>query len=259
MRLKEKAAIITGGGAGIGRELALGYAREGANVVVVDIDLESSKKVKSEIEKLGRKSLAISVDIKNRSEIDSMVAKTVKEFGKVDILVNSAAIYPATPFLDVTEQEMYDVINVDLMGTFRCCQAAAKEMVKQKSGKIINISSGQGILGITLMSHYTAAKGGIIALTRALASELSPLGINVNCISPGLTPTNHVKDELPEAYLEVMAQGMALRRLARPDEYVGTAILLASDEGSYITGETIAVDGGLTNVLAPPSATGFAE
>jgi len=259
MRLKEKAAIITGGGAGIGRELALGYAREGANVVVVDIDLESSKKVKSEIEKLGRKSLAISVDIKNRSEIDSMVAQTVKEFGKVDILVNSAAIYPATPFLDVTEQEMYDVINVDLMGTFRCCQAAAKEMVKQKSGKIINISSGQGILGITLMSHYTAAKGGIIALTRALASELSPLGINVNCISPGLTPTNHVKDELPEAYLEVMAQGMALRRLARPDEYVGTAILLASDEGSYITGETIAVDGGLTNVLAPPSATGFAE
>ena len=259
MRLKEKAAIITGGGAGIGRELALGYAREGANVVVVDIDLERSKKVKSEIEKLGRKSLAISVDIKNRSEIDSMVAQTVKEFGKVDILVNSAAIYPATPFLDVTEQEMYDVINVDLMGTFRCCQAAAKEMVKQKSGKIINISSGQGILGITLMSHYTAAKGGIIALTRALASELSPLGINVNCISPGLTPTNHVKDELPEAYLEVMAQGMALRRLARPDEYVGTAILLASDEGSYITGETIAVDGGLTNVLAPPSATGFAE
>ena len=259
MRLKEKAAIITGGGAGIGRELALGYAREGANVVVVDIDLESSKKVKSEIEKLGRKSLAISVDIKNRSEIDSMIAQTVKEFGKVDILVNSAAIYPATPFLDVTEQEMYDVINVDLMGTFRCCQAAAKEMVKQKSGKIINISSGQGILGITLMSHYTAAKGGIIALTRALASELSPLGINVNCISPGLTPTDHVKDELPEAYLEVMAQGMALRRLARPDEYVGTAILLASDEGSYITGETIAVDGGLTNVLAPPSATGFAE
>jgi len=176
----------------------------------------------------------------------------------IDILVNCAAIYPNVPFMQITEEQWVQVIDVDLNGAYRVTQAVAGVMLKQGSGKIINISSGQALMGVPLMAHYSAAKGGMISLTRALAAELSPLGINVNCVAPGLTATEHVKSLLPPEYLGAMGQAATLGRMARPDEYVGICVLLGSDEASYITGETIVVDGGLTQIQAP-APSGFGE
>ena len=258
MKLKDKVAIITGGGAGIGKAIAKGYAREGADIVIGEVVADRLPAVKDEIEKIGRKCLALEVDICKRQDVDNMVKKTMDEFAKIDILVNNAAIYPATPFLDISEEEWLRVIDIDLNGIFRCTQAVAREMVKRKSGKIISVTSGQGLIGITLMSHYSAAKAGICGLTRALASELSPLGINVNAISPGLTATENVSAALPKQYQDDFAACTAQRRLGKAEDYVGIAVLLASEEGSFITAETICVDGGIVNVMAPIS-TGFGE
>jgi NAD(P)-dependent dehydrogenase (short-subunit alcohol dehydrogenase family) len=257
MKLKDKIAIITGGAAGIGKEIALGYVREGAKVVVVDIAAENLEKMQKEL-KPGNHGIALKVDITKRTEVDQMVETVVKEFGKIDILVNCAAIYPNVPFMEITEEDWLQVIDIDLNGVYRCTQAAAAVMLKQGSGRIINISSGQALTGVPLMAHYTAAKGGLISLTRALAAELSPLGINVNCVAPGLTATEHVKSSLPPQFLDAIGKATTIGRLARPEEYVGICVLLASDDGSYITGETIAVDGGQTNVQ-PPMASGFSD
>jgi NAD(P)-dependent dehydrogenase (short-subunit alcohol dehydrogenase family) len=196
------------------------------------------------------------VDVTKRAEVDEMVGKVASELGTIDILVNCAAIYPNVPFMQITEEDWLKVIDIDLNGVYRCTQAVVGVMLKQGSGKIINISSGQAFLGVPLMAHYSAAKGGLISMTRALAAELSPLGINVNCVAPGLTATEHVKRDIPPQYLEAMAGACTLGRLARPDEYVGICVLLACDDASYITGETIAVDGGLTQVQ-PPAPSGF--
>lgn len=250
MRLQGKTAIITGGAAGIGKEIALGYAKEGAEVVVADIKPDGLQSVVQEIETAGGKALAVSADISKKQEVEKMVAETLEKFGKIDILVNNAAIYPAAPFLDIDEEQWCQVIDVNLKGVYLCSQAAAREMAKRKYGKIISITSSQALIGVNLMAHYSAAKGGIISLTKAMASELGSLGINVNAISPGLTTTEHVKEALPDSLLKDIQEGMALRRLGRADDYVGIAVLLASDEGSYITGETIAVDGGFSTVLA---------
>jgi 3-oxoacyl-[acyl-carrier protein] reductase len=250
MRLQDKVAIITGGGTGIGKAIALGFAKEGAHIVLAARDLTRLQKVAEEIKGLGRESLALRMDILKSSDVREMVQQTLEKFGKIDILVNNAAIYPATPFLEISEEEWSSVIEVNLTGVFRCTQAVAREMVKQKSGRIINIGSGQGLLGIPLMAHYTAAKGGLIAFTRAIAAELSPLGINVNSIAGGLFFTDTVKNLLPPEFFESFAKSMPLRRIGVPEDWVGTALLLASAEGSYITGETISVDGGYANVMA---------
>ena len=250
MRLQNKVAIITGGGTGIGKAIALGFAKEGAHIVLTARDLTRLQNTAEEIKTLGHESLAIKMDVLSSKEVNEMVKQTIEKFKKIDILVNNAAVYPATPFLEISEEEWIKVLDVDLNGVFRCTQAIAKEMVKQRSGKIINISSGQGLLGIPLMAHYTAAKGGLIAFTRAIAAELGPLGINVNCIAGGLFFTDTVKNLLPQEFFENFAKSMALRRIGVAEDWVGTALLLASDEGSYITGETISVDGGYANVMA---------
>lgn len=258
MRLKDKVAIITGGTTGIGREIARGYIGEGATVVVADCVEDNVNKMAQELKDMGHKGLSILADVTKKSQVDQMVEKVARKFGKIDILVNCAAIYPAVPFMEITEEEWLKVIDVDLNGVFRCTQAVAKEMLKNGSGRIINITSSQALLGIPLMAHYTAAKGGLVSLTRALAAELSPLGININTISPGLTTTENVLATLPPEYCKAMGERMALRRLGRPDDYVGIAVLLASDEGGYITGVTIPVDGGFSTVM-PPMSSGFSE
>ena len=254
MRLKEKVAIITGGGGGIGLEICRGFIREGATVVIGDSDADRVDKVAREFKDAGHKGFCLVVDITKKSEVDGMVEKVMKEFGKIDILVHTAAIFPSTPFLDVSEEEWVKVIDVDLIGTFRCNQAVAREMVKKRSGKIINYSSGQGLMGLALMSHYSAAKGGVIALTRCLAAELSPMGINVNCIAPGVVETENVLGGLPLEFLNAISERVAVRRIGKPEELVGMTILLASDEASFVTGVTIPVDGGFANVPPPASA-----
>ena len=251
MKLEGRVAIVTGGRRGLGKQFVLAFAEEGADVVIVDNAQEGMKELAEQVEKMGGKAMWALVDVSNRADVEAMVEKTMKAFGKIDILVNNAATFPAHPFLDIPVEEWLRVIEVDLTGVFHCTQVVAREMVKRKYGRVINITSSQALLGVDLMAHYTAAKGGIISLTRALASELSPLGITVNAISPGLTATDGVLINLPEEFQKDFGGAQAVRRMGRPEEFRGIAVLLASDDGSFITGETIAVDGGMSNVMAP--------
>ena len=253
MRLKDKVAIITGGPEGIGRAVTLGYIREGARVAVC---ARTQSKLDEMAKKMGEQGIALQVDVSVRAQVDEMVKDVVTKFGRIDILVNNAAIFPSTPFMDITEEEWRQVIDVNLHGVFNCTQAAAGVMLEQGAGRIINVTSAQALIGVPRMSHCTAAKGGLIARTRELASELSPLGINVNCVAPGLTETEKLVAAFPKEYLDALAELFAIKRAGRPEEMVGICVLLASDEGSYITGETISVDGGLSKVKAWPTRLG---
>ncbi|HLA26911.1 MAG TPA: glucose 1-dehydrogenase [Syntrophales bacterium] len=252
MKLKDRIAMITGGGTGIGRAIALGFAGEGAKVVIATEKrtFEAAQKTAAEIKNSGGDSLALEMDLTKTQQVKEAVRQAIERFGRIEILVNNAAAYPATPFLEITEEEWLRVIDVNLNGVFRITQLVAKDMVARRYGKIINVASSQAIIGVALMSHYTAAKGGLIALTKALAAELSPHGINVNAFAPGLTRTPLVQEVVPKEYYEAWEKAMVMGRCGAPEDYVGIAVLLASEAGNYITGETIAVDGGCANVFA---------
>lgn len=250
MRLKDKVAIVTGGAMGIGREMSVAMAKEGADIVVIDV-AEKMDDVKNAVAAAGRKCLAIKADITKRAEIQAAVDKAVAELGKIDILVNNAAIYPFSPFLECTDDLWHQTLEVGLYGTFLCSQIAAREMAKKGYGKIINIASTQGILGIPLTAPYTAVKGAVIALTREMATELSPLGINVNCIAPGLTLTDHAKSAMPPEVMAFMGAAVPIKRLADPTDYNGVIVFLASDDSKYSTGATFCVDGGIGSTMLP--------
>ncbi len=252
MRLKDKVAIVTGGAMGIGREMAVGMAKEGANIVVVDI-VDNMDDVRNAVTAVGRKCLTVKADITKRAEIQAMADKTMAEFGKIDILVNNAAIYPFAPFLECTDEMWNKTVEVGMYGTFVCSQIAGREMAKKGYGKIINISSTQGLLGIPLTAPYAAVKGAMIALTREMATELSPAGINVNCIAPGLTLTEHAKSAMPPELMGYLGAAVPMKRLAQPTDYIGIVVFLASDESSYSTGATFCIDGGIgSTMLLPP-------
>ena len=246
--LNKKIAIVTGARRGMGKTHALILAKAGAKVVVSDISLEDCEKVVEEIKKEGGEALAIKCDVSKKKEVDEMIEKTIEKFGKVDILVNNAGICQFKPFLELTEEEWERTLDINLKGYFFCAQAAAPEMAKQKSGVIVNIASvvmGQIGMGMAGLAHYSASKGGIVALTKTLALELAPLGIRVNAISPGVIDTPMVASVKldPKATEGILAQ-IPLRRMGRPEEISNTVLFLASDESSYITGATIVVDGG---------------
>jgi len=246
--LNKKIAIVTGARRGMGKTHALILAKAGAKVVVSDISLEDCEKVVEEIKKEGGEALAIKCDVSKKKEVDEMIEKTIEKFGKVDILVNNAGICQFKPFLELTEEEWERTLDINLKGYFFCAQAAAPEMAKQKSGVIVNIASvvmGQIGMGMAGLAHYSASKGGIVALTKTLALELAPLGIRVNAISPGVIDTPMVASVKldPKAIEGILAQ-IPLRRMGRPEEISNTVLFLASDESSYITGATIVVDGG---------------
>lgn len=243
MRLEGKIALIPGGTSGIGEQIAYAFAKEGATVIVASRSKDKVDRVTAEINKIG-KGAGLVLDITSQEKVDEAVAQVVKEYGRIDIMLNSAGFFPATPVEKIEGGEWNRVIDINLNGPFYCAQATAKEMMKQKSGRIIFITSGQALRGVPLMAHYSAAKGGLVALARAMAAELGVYGITVNTIAAGLTTTDTVNDNMPSQFLEMVAQNVPLKRLAQPDEYNETAILLASDGGSYITGMTIAVDGG---------------
>lgn len=247
MKLENKVAIVTGGATGIGKAIARGFAKEGANIVISSRGVSADPEhVVKEIESLGRKILAIKCDVGIKKQVEEMVRKTMDAFGKIDILVNNAGTMPQTPFFEISEEELNIVINTILKGTFFCSQAVAKEMIKRRSGKIINISSGQAHVGTTVMSHYSAAKGGVNSLTRDMATELGPYGINVNTISCGLSTSEFILKNVPPKVFEIYKNHSALGRLGTPEDYVGIAVYLASDESSFITGQIILVDGGFT-------------
>jgi len=247
MKLDNKTAIVTGARRGIGRAIALALAKEGANVVASDISQEDCQKVVSEIEGLGRKGMALKCNVTSRAEVEDMVKRTVAEFGKVDILVNNAGIISFKPFLELTEEDWDNTLNVNLKGQFLCAIAVAKEMVKNKWGRIINtasISSGGCGIAFPLIAHYTASKGGVMALTEALALELTPKGINVNAICPGAIDTDMVKGVKEGGQLERVLLRIPKGRLGQPEDIANLAVFLASEESDYISGAAIVIDGG---------------
>ena len=247
MRLNNKTAIVTGARRGIGRAIALALAREGANVVVSDISQEDCRKVVDEIEELGRKGLALKCDVNSSDDVEDMVKRAVAEFGRIDILVNNAGILTFKPFLELTDEDWDKTLNVNLKGQFLCARAAGRVMIENKWGRIINIasiSSGGCGIAFPLIAHYTASKGGVMALTEALALELTPQGVNVNAICPGAIDTDMVKGVKEGGQLAQVLARIPKGRLGQPEEIASLAVFLASEESDYISGAAIVIDGG---------------
>ena len=246
--LKNKVVVITGARRGMGKADALLFAQKGAKVVVSDISQEDCQKVVDQIEKKGGQAIAVKCDVSKKEEVDNLFRKTIEKFGRVDVLVNNAGICEFKPFIDLTEEEWDRTLNINLKGYFLCAQAAAKEMVKQKSGVIVNIASvamGQLGVGFPNIVHYCASKGGIAAMTEALALELAPYNIRVNAIAPGMIETpmiDPVKQD-PKSMEGILAR-IPLHRVGKPEEIADLVVFLASDKSSYITGSIVVIDGG---------------
>lgn len=246
MRLDGKTAVVTGSSRGIGRAIAIKFAKEGASVVVNSRKLAGAQRVVRDIKRMGRKAVAVEGDVGKAETAKKLVDAAVEKFGSLDIFVNNAGIISYANFLDLTEEQWDSLMDVDLKGVYLCSQAAARQMVKQgNGGKIINISSIAGFIGFHNLAHYCAAKGGVIELTKQMALELAPHRINVNSIGPGAIQTDMTKQiEDDPRQLEQILTRIPLGRLGQPEDIANVASFLASDEASYITGETIFVDGG---------------
>ena len=247
--LQGKVAIVTGGRRGIGEAIALALAEAGADIAICDrvVDDGELEAVAEEVQRLGRRSLAVQADITNKADVDSMVQRVVDEFGVIDILVNSAAMNIRALLLELGEDGWDRVINTDLKGYYLCSQAVGKRMVEQKRGSIINIASTAAIKAAAEMGAYCIAKAGVVMLTRVLALELAQYNIRVNAIAPYMVKTKFSQPLWgdPET-LKQLESEIPLGRLAEPGDIVGSALFLASDASSYITGHTIIVDGGLS-------------
>lgn len=246
--LKNKVALVTGARQGMGKSHAIALAKQGTKVVVTDINQADCQKVVDEIKSFGGEATAFKMDVLNKSEVDSVVAAIVKKFGQLDILINNAGIVQFKPFLELSEEDWDRTIDINLKGEFLCAQAAAKVMKEQRGGAIINIASvamGQQGIGMPNIAHYCASKGGIAAMTEALAVELAPFNIRVNAVAPGMieTPMIDVVKSNPKM-LEAMLQRVPLKRVGRPEEVSELVVFLASDSSSYMTGAVVIIDGG---------------
>jgi 3-oxoacyl-[acyl-carrier protein] reductase len=244
MLLQDKVAIITGGARGIGRAIALLFAKEGADIVIWDVNLQEAEKTAAEIGALGRQSLAQGVDVTDYQKVEEAVNKILDKFTKVDILVNNAGITKDGLLLRLSEQDWDAVLNVNLKGTFNCTKAVSKVMLKQHRGKIINIASIIGIIGNPGQANYAASKAGIIALTKTAAKELASRNINVNAVAPGFIQTE-MTAKLPEDLKEKMLAAIPMGKFGSPQDVASVCLFLASEEASYINGQVIVVDGGM--------------
>jgi len=249
-KLDHRVAIITGGGTGIGRSIALEFAKEGADVVVGSRNLANLEKVTEEIKALGRRSLAVVTDVSIPEQVDNLVKQTIDKFSRVDILVNNAGTIFKATLLEMTEQVWDDVLDTNLKGVFLCTQAVARQMMKQKYGKIINIASiaGRGV-SYPGMSSYCASKAGVIELTKCYARELGPYGINVNAIAPGMIVTDILRREAEnvEQFIEDRKKLAVLGRIGTTQDVANLALFLASKDSSFISGQAIPIDGGRTD------------
>jgi 3-oxoacyl-[acyl-carrier protein] reductase len=244
MRLEDKVAIITGAAKGIGKKTAETFAREGAEVVIADFDVENGKKAAEEInEKFGRATF-IEVDVSKMDSAKNLIEKTAEKFGKVDILVNNAGI-TADGFLVKMDEAQWDrVIDINLKGVFNCSKFAAEKMMDQGEGVILNASSVVGLYGNIGQTNYAATKFGVIGLTKTWAKELAPKGVRVNAVAPGYTNTS-MMETVPEKVLDQLRDKTPMKRLGEVEDIANAYLYLASDEASYVNGTVLAVDGGL--------------
>lgn len=235
--------MVTGAGQGIGRSIALKMAREGADVVIAEWNAETGDQTKREVETLGRKALFFAVDVADQRQVREMVAEVLKIWGRLDILVNNAGFDRGATLLKVKEEDWDAVLSVHLKGTLNCIQAVASHMIENRYGKIVNISSIYGKSGGIAAISYSAAKAGIIGLTKSVARELGRYQINVNVVLPGLILTPTIA-KMAEKYRNMIIERTALGRIGQPEEVANVVAFLASDEASFMTGATVEVSGG---------------
>ena len=244
MRLQDKITIITGAGRGIGRVIALRFAQEGARVVIADLDESTAHAVAAEIAAAGGQALGLKLDVAQPAMVDAAIAETRSRFGRLDVLVNNAGIGSCVPVLDLTLEEWERNLRVNLTGTFLCAQAAARVMVAQGSGRIINIASISGQRGGVGRAAYGAAKAGVIQLTRVMAVELSARGVRVNAIAPGPVDTDQSRGTHTPATRRAYLDRIPMKRYGQAEEIAAAAMFLAADESSFVVGHVLNVDGG---------------
>lgn len=248
--LEGKVAIVTGGGTGIGKAIATEFARVGADVVIASRKLENLEPVANEIRKAGRRSFAVAMDVRNEDQVQELVDRTVRELGKLDIMVNNAGASFIAPLENISLNGWNAVVGINLNGVFLCCKWAGKQMMRQGGGVIVNVASIAGIYGSTMMPHYGAAKAAVVNLTRTLGSAWARHGIRVNCIAPGPIETQGYLENLyktnpnAEAIYKAVASRVAMGRWGKVEEIAYPCIFLASEASSFMTGTTIVVDGG---------------
>jgi 3-oxoacyl-[acyl-carrier protein] reductase len=244
LELAGKVALVTGAAQGIGKAIALLLAKNGAEVVVSDINLEKAQETANEIEGMGRRSFAIKVNVTDLKDVERMVGAIVEQFGRIDILVNNAGITRDRLILRMTEEDWDAVLDVNLKGTFSCTKAVIRYMSKQKSGKIVSIASVSGEMGNPGQANYSASKAGVIGFTKTIAREFAGRGINVNAIAPGYIQTP-MTDAVPEKAKEELKRMIPMERLGQPEDVAQAVLFLVSENSSYITGQVLNVNGGI--------------
>ncbi len=248
-RLDKRVAVVTGSGRGIGKQIALTFAREGACIVLSDVRIPEMEATAREVKDLGQKVIAVKADVSNRREVKRLMDAAISTFKRIDILVNDAGITKHAGLLEMSEEQWDSVVDVNLKGVFLCTQAAAKYMAEQRYGKIIHIASVDGIGSVSPNRvNYGASKGGVVQFTKNCAGELGAYGINVNAIAPGLILTDLTSQgRTPEEFKQFLEERKNLSflgRIGHPQDIANVALFLASDESSYITGQIIVSDGG---------------
>jgi 3-oxoacyl-[acyl-carrier protein] reductase len=246
MKLKDKIALVTGSSRGVGRAVALGFAKQGANVVVNYTSNENAaNEVVETIQSMGSKAIAVKADVAQKPEAENLVKSAIDTFGRLDILVNNAGFTRPSMMIKMTEDQWDQVVDIHLKGAFLCAQAAGLHMKEQKSGKIINVTSVAGIVGTVGQINYSAAKGGIISMTKSIARELARYNVCANVISLGIVATDMTeKIRSDEKLKEIYMNRILLKRFAEADDIAPAFVFLASDESNYITGQLLCVDGG---------------
>jgi len=243
-RFDQQAAIVTGASRGIGKAIALRLAEEGANIVVTATTQESADKVASEVEKKGVEALPLAINVARFDDAEALIKQTIAKFSRIDILINNAGITKDNLLIRMSQEQWDDVLAVNLKGAFNCIRAATKLLMKQRSGKIINMASVVGIMGNAGQANYCASKAGVIGLTKSVAKELAPRNIQVNAIAPGFIATD-MTENLPTQTIEALKTVIPLATIGKTSDVAAAVVFLASSDANYITGQVINVDGGM--------------